>query len=122
MSCETVDEAVDRGVQRARQGEGPTSLEMRTYRYKGHSKSDPAKYRTKEEVEEYKAKDPIEIVKGILLDKRYADEAWLEEIMEKVKEEVADAVTVAEESPFPEPKELYREVYVQKDSQLIMDY
>src|SRR3546814_18638324 len=104
MSCESVHEAVDRAVQRARQGEGPTFLEMRTYRYKGHSMSDPAKYRTKEEVEEYKAKDPIEIVKGIILDKKYAEEAWIEEIMEKVKEKVADAVTFAEESPFPNRK------------------
>lgn len=121
MNCESVHEAVDRAVQRARKGEGPTFLEMRTYRYKGHSMSDPAKYRTKEEVEEYKAKDPIEIIKGIILEKKYADEAWLEEVGNKVKETVDDAVKFAEESPFPEAGELYQDVYAQEDYPFIMD-
>lgn len=121
MSCESVHEAIDRAVQRARKGEGPTFLEMRTYRYKGHSMSDPAKYRTKEEVEEYKAKDPIEIIKSIILEKKHADEAWLEEVSARVKEQVEDAVKFAEESPFPEAEELYKDVYVQEDYPFIMD-
>lgn len=121
MSCESVHEAIDRAVQRARKGEGPTFLEMRTYRYKGHSMSDPAKYRTKEEVEEYKAKDPIEIVKKEITDKKYADDAWFEEVGSKVKETVEDSVKFAEESPFPEPEELYKDVYVQQDYPFIMD-
>ena len=62
MSCETVHEAIASAAERARKGEGPTLLEMKTYRYRGHSMSDPAKYRTKEEVEEYKRLDPIEQV------------------------------------------------------------
>ena len=121
MSCESVHEAIDRAVQRARKGEGPTFLEMRTYRYKGHSMSDPAKYRTKEEVEEYKAKDPIEIVKNMIIEQKYADEAWLEEVSNSVKEKVGDAVKFAEESPFPEADELYKDVYIQEDYPFIMD-
>lgn len=121
MSCESVHEAIDRAVQRARKGEGPTFLEMRTYRYKGHSMSDPAKYRTKEEVEEYKAKDPIEIVKNTILEKKHAGEDWIEEINKKVKEQVEDAVKFAEESPFPEPEELYKDIYVQEDYPFIKD-
>jgi len=121
MSCESVHEAMDRAVRRARKGEGPTFLEMRTYRYKGHSMSDPARYRTKEEVEEYKAKDPIEIVKNTILEKKYADEAWFEEIAAKVKEEVEDSVKFAEESPFPDADELYKDVYAQEDYPFILD-
>ncbi|AFD09208.1 pyruvate dehydrogenase (acetyl-transferring) E1 component subunit alpha [Solitalea canadensis] len=121
MSCEAVHEAVDRAVQRARAGEGPSFLEIRTYRYKGHSMSDPAKYRTKEEVEEYKAKDPLEQVKQTILQNKYANEAWFEQIEAKVKEEVEDSVKFAEESAYPDPSELYKDVYVQSDYPYIMD-
>lgn len=121
MSCEAVHEAIDRAVQRARAGEGPSFLEIRTYRYKGHSMSDPAKYRTKEEVEEYKAKDPVEQVKQTILQNKYADEAWFEQIEAKVKEEVEDSVKFAEESAYPDPSELYKDVYVQSDYPYIMD-
>lgn len=121
MSCEAVHEAIDRAVQRARAGEGPSFLEIRTYRYKGHSMSDPAKYRTKEEVEEYKAKDPLEQVKQTILQNKYADEAWFEQVEAKVKEEVEDSVKFAEESAYPDPSELYKDVYVQSDYPYIMD-
>ena len=121
MNCESVHEAIDRATRRARKGEGPTFLEMRTYRYKGHSMSDPARYRTKEEVEEYKAKDPIEIIKNIILEKKYADDAWFEEIAAKVKETVEDSVKFAEESPFPDADELYNDVYAQEDYPFILD-
>ncbi|UKJ08133.1 pyruvate dehydrogenase (acetyl-transferring) E1 component subunit alpha [Solitalea lacus] len=121
MSCEAVHEAIDRAVQRARAGEGPSFLEIRTYRYKGHSMSDPAKYRTKEEVEEYKAKDPVEQVKNTILTNKYADEAWFEEIEAKVKEIVEDSVKFAEESNYPDPSELYKDVYVQEDYPYVMD-
>ncbi|MFM6954512.1 MAG: pyruvate dehydrogenase (acetyl-transferring) E1 component subunit alpha [Sphingobacteriaceae bacterium] len=121
MDPVAVHNAMDEAVSRARRGEGPTFLEMRTYRYKGHSMSDPAKYRSKEEVEEYKAKDPIESVKETILRKKYANEAWIEEINEKVKAIVDESVRFAEESPWPEAQELYTDVYAQGDYPFIRD-
>lgn len=121
MDPVAVHNAMDEAVQRARAGEGPTFLEMRTYRYKGHSMSDPQKYRTKEELESYKAKDPIEAVKATIEKNKYANEKWFEEIEAKVKAEVDESVKFAEESPLPEASELYTDVYVQKDYPYIMD-
>ncbi|MCX6167324.1 MAG: pyruvate dehydrogenase (acetyl-transferring) E1 component subunit alpha [Sphingobacteriales bacterium] len=121
MDPVAVHNAMDEAVSRARKGEGPTFLEMRTYRYKGHSMSDPAKYRSKEEVEEYKAKDPIDSVKETILRKKYANEAWIEEINEKVKAIVDESVRFAEESPLPEAQELYTDVYAQGDYPFIRD-
>ena len=121
MDPVAVHNAMDEAVSRARRGEGPTFLEMRTYRYKGHSMSDPAKYRSKEEVEEYKAKDPIESVKETILRKKYANEAWIEEINEKVKAIVDESVRFAEEPPLPEAQELYTDVYAQGDYPFIRD-
>ncbi len=115
MDPVAVHNAMDEAIQRARNGEGPTFLEMRTYRYRGHSMSDPAKYRTKEELEEYKAKDPIERVREVILKEKYADEAWITSIEEKVKEIVDESVKFAEESPWPDASELYKDVYVQSD-------
>jgi pyruvate dehydrogenase E1 component alpha subunit len=112
-----MDEAVDR----ARRGDGPTFLEIKTYRYKGHSMSDPAKYRSKEEVEDYKQKDPIEQVKAAILKKKYADEKWLEEVDQKIKDIVEASVQFAEDSPYPAASELYTDVYVQSDYPYIMD-
>lgn len=123
MPCAPVDgmdpvamhNAMDEAVQRARAGEGPTFLEARTYRYKGHSMSDPAKYRTKEELENYKAKDPIGVVKSAIVENSYADDAWFEEIDKKIKAIVEESVKFAEESPWPDPSETYTDVYVQED-------
>lgn len=115
MSCEAVHLAVEKAAERARKGDGPTLLEFRTYRYKGHSMSDPAKYRTKEELEEYKAKDPIEQVRSVLLTNKYATEADLEAIDKKIKTEVEASVKFAEESPYPGPEEAFKDVYVQED-------
>jgi pyruvate dehydrogenase E1 component alpha subunit len=121
MDPVAVHNAMDEAAQRARAGEGPTFLEMRTYRFKGHSMSDPQKYRTKEEVESYKAKDPIEIVKQAIEKNGYADEKWFEEIAAKVKGQVDEAVQFAEDSPWPEATELYTDVYVQSDYPYIRD-
>ncbi len=121
MSCEDVHKAMDKAVDYARKGKGPSFLEIRTYRFKGHSMSDPAKYRTKEEVEGYKAKDPIEHVMRTIKDKKYADDKWFEKISAKVKDEVEASVVFAEESPYPDPSELYTDVYVQKDYPYIID-
>lgn len=115
MDPVAVHNAMDEAIQRARNGEGPTFLEMRTYRYRGHSMSDPAKYRTKDELEEYKAKDPIEQVRTVILKEKYADEAWITSIEEKVKEIVDESVKFAEESPWPDASELYKDVYMQAD-------
>ena len=121
MSVEEVHLAVERAAERARKGEGPTLLEFRTYRYKGHSMSDPAKYRTKEELESYKAQDPIEQVRATILANKWAKESDLEEIDAKIKVIVDDAVKFAEESPFPEAANAYTEVYKQDDYPYIMD-
>lgn len=121
MSVEAVHEAVERAAKRARKGEGPTLLEFRTYRYKGHSMSDPAKYRTKDEVESYKQKDPIEQVKKTILSKKYATEKEIDEIEAKIKEQVMDCVKYAEESDFPKAEEAFKDVYAQEDYPYIMD-
>jgi pyruvate dehydrogenase E1 component alpha subunit len=121
MDPVAVHAAMDEAVSRARAGEGPTFLEMRTYRYKGHSMSDPQKYRTKEELESYKAKDPLEAVRAAIEKNGYADEKWFEEMDFRIKAEVDESVKFAEESPWPEASELYTDVYVQKDYPYIKD-
>jgi pyruvate dehydrogenase E1 component alpha subunit len=115
MRIEEVYLAVERAAERARKGDGPTLLEFKTYRYKGHSMSDPAKYRTKEELEAYKALDPIELVRATILKKKYGTEADLEAIDAKIKVIVDESVRFSEESPFPDPSEAYKDVYVQED-------
>jgi len=121
MSVEAVHIAVARAAERARSGEGPTLLEFRTYRYKGHSMSDPAKYRSKEEVEEYKMRDPIEVVKKTILEKKFATEKDIEVIDRRINEKVEESVKFAEESKYPDPGEALRDVYVQQDYPYITD-
>ena len=121
MRCEDVHIAVARAAERARKGEGPTLLEFRTYRYRGHSMSDPAKYRTKEEVESYKMQDPIEQVKATILKNKYATEQELEAIDEKIKAQVQESVDFAENSPFPDPSEAYKDVYAEPDYPFVLD-
>jgi pyruvate dehydrogenase E1 component alpha subunit len=121
MRVEDVHEAVARAAERARKGEGPTLLEFKTYRYKGHSMSDPAKYRTKEELEDYRLRDAIEGVRHTILTQNMATEADLEAIDETIKAKVNEAVEFAETSPYPTPDELYKDVYVQADYPYIHD-
>ena len=121
MSVIEVHHAVAEAAERARKGEGPTLLEFMTYRYKGHSMSDPAKYRTKEELEEYKQKDPIEMVRKAILANKFASEDDLSAINQKIKERVLQAVKYAEESEFPEPEEAYHDVYAQTDYPFLAD-
>lgn len=111
MDCESVHNAIQQAVHHARAGNGPTFLEIRTYRYRGHSMSDPAKYRTKEEVEHYKMIDPIEQIKNVLLAKKYATEETILDIQNKVKAQIEDAIKFAEESPYPPDSELYTDIY-----------
>lgn len=115
MSCEAVHHAMDEAVARARKGDGATFLEMQTYRYKGHSMSDPAKYRSKQEVEKYKSQDPIEVVLKTMKEKKYITDAQVEEIAHRVKTTVEESVRFAEESPYPDASELFKDVYVQED-------
>jgi pyruvate dehydrogenase E1 component alpha subunit len=121
MSVEAVHEAIEEAVARARRGDGPTLLEMNTYRYKGHSMSDPQKYRTKEEVEAYKKVDPIEMVLETIRKHKLATEAEVEEINQRVKDQVEESVQFAEESPYPEPEMLYEGVYAEPGYPFIMD-
>jgi pyruvate dehydrogenase E1 component alpha subunit len=121
MSPEDVHNAVLRSVNRAREKGGPTLLEIKTYRYKGHSMSDPQKYRTKEELEEYKEKDPIEHVLKVLKTDYGVTDEEVEVIVERVKAEVEESVQFAEESPWPSDDELLKDVYVQKDYPFIVD-
>lgn len=121
MQCEAVHVGIERAAKRARDGEGPTLLEIKTYRYRGHSMSDPAKYRTKEEVEEYKERDPINQVLKTILSNKFATEADIEAISERVKEQVDEAVQFAEESPWPDDSELLKDVYAEEDYPFIVD-
>lgn len=121
MNPENVHVAVEEAADRARRGDGPTLLEFRTYRYKGHSMSDPAKYRTKEELQEYKDRDPIEFVKSKIIDSKWATEEELKNIDVKIKAEVEESVKFAEESPYPDPSEAFKDVYVQEDYPFIME-
>ena len=123
MPCGPVDamnpikvaEAVDEAIQRARRGDGPTFLEMKTYRYRGHSMSDAQHYRTKDEVEEYKKIDPITQIKDIILEKNYATQEELSAIDKEVKAMVNECEKFAEDSPYPETQQMYDMVYEQKD-------
>jgi len=100
-----VYEATEKAVKRARKGEGPTLIECKTYRHKGHSRVDPARYRPKEEVEEWLAKDPIKRFKEKLIHVRILNEAEIKHIEREVSVEIEEAVKFAIESPFPEPEE-----------------
>jgi pyruvate dehydrogenase E1 component alpha subunit len=123
MPCAAVDgmnpikvaEAFDEAIQRARKGGGPTFLELKTYRYRGHSMSDAQHYRTKDEVEEYKKIDPITQVKDVILDKKYATEDEIKVIDKRVKAKVLECEKFADESPYPEIQQLYDMVYEQED-------
>ena len=123
MPCGPVDamnpikvaEAVDEALQRARRGDGPTFLEMKTYRYRGHSMSDAQKYRTKDEVEEYKKIDPITQVLDIIKEKKYASSDEIAAIDKEVKSLVKECEQFAEDSPYPDPQQMYDMVYEQED-------
>ncbi|AEK23038.1 pyruvate dehydrogenase (acetyl-transferring) E1 component subunit alpha [Capnocytophaga canimorsus] len=123
MPCSPVDgmnpvavaEAVYEAVERARRGDGPTLLDIRTYRYRGHSMSDAQHYRTKEEVEEYKKIDPITQVLDVIIENKYATDEEIQTIDERVKNLVAECEKFAEESPFPSKNVMYDVVYEQEN-------
>ena len=121
MNVELVHEAVSRAAARARAGDGPTFLEFRTYRYRGHSMSAPQKYRSKLEVATYKDRDPIEQVKHTILTHQILSQADLDKIDEKIKVRVQESVDFAEASPFPDKSEAYKDVYVEENYPFIVD-
>jgi pyruvate dehydrogenase E1 component alpha subunit len=121
MSAEAVHDAIGRAVKRAREKGGPTLLEIKTYRYKGHSISDPQKYRSKEEVEEYKDRDPIQQVLKTILDNKYATEADIKTIDDRINGIVTGSVKFAEESPWPDDSEVLKDVYVDTNYPFIID-
>jgi len=123
MPCEPCDgmdpvavaKIMDKAIKLARSGKGPSFIEMKTYRYRGHSMSDAQHYRTKEEVEEYRKIDPITQVKEVILSKKYASTKELENIDLSVKERVKECEDFAENSPYPDPSLMYNAVYEQND-------
>jgi pyruvate dehydrogenase E1 component alpha subunit len=121
MKVTEVHDAMVWAADHARSGKGPVLLDIRTYRYKGHSMSDPQKYRTKEEVNKYKAQDPLIFIKEIIEENKFATEEQFEEIAARVKATVAESVKFAEESPEPVASELYKDIYVEDNYPYIMD-
>lgn len=123
MPCGPVDamdpvkvaEAMDEAISRARKGGGPTFLELKTYRYRGHSMSDAQKYRTKDEVAEYQKIDPITQVLDVIKDKKYATDKQIKEIDQRVKDKVNECYEFAENSDWPDKNVMYDVVYEQKD-------
>src|SRR6266849_4010660 len=112
MDVLAVRTAGEKAVEHARSGKGPYILEMQTYRYRGHSMSDPAKYRTKEEVDKMRQEhDPIDQVKKRLIDAGLADENKLKEIDKEIKDVITAAADFAQQSPEPDPAELWTDVY-----------
>src|SRR5437764_5507385 len=98
--------ATQRAIERARKDNLPTLIEARTYRYMGHSMSDPGKYRTRAEIEKYQERDPIKVFTKTLKDNGFLSDRDIAEIEAQVKDEVEKAVRFADESPLPDPKEL----------------
>lgn len=115
MNPVKVAEAMYDAIERARRGEGPTFLEMKTYRYRGHSMSDAQHYRTKDEVEEYKKIDPINQVLNVIKENNWATDDEIEAIDSRVKDLVAECEKFAEESPYPDTNVMYDVVYEQKN-------
>jgi len=122
MRPEDVHDAIEEAANRARRGDGPTLLDIRTYRYKGHSMSDPQKYRTKDEVNDWIEQDPIDHVLNVIRENKFLSEKEIEDINYWVKKEVDESVEFAENSPYPEPHELYEDVYIQQDYPYIKEY
>ncbi len=115
MDVFTVYEKMKEVADDVREHSNPWLLEIRTYRYRGHSMSDPMKYRSEDELKEYQEKDPVERMKNYLLDNDLADEEKINKIRDEVEDEVMEAIDFAEESDFPETSDLYRDVFVEDD-------
>jgi len=121
MDPEAVHEALQKAAKHIRAGKGPYFLEIKTYRYRGHSVSDPAKYRTKDELNDYKSKDPLHIIEKKMLDNKIASQKEIDAIKEAIEVEIQAAMKFADESDFPLGSELYDDQYVQADYPFITD-
>jgi pyruvate dehydrogenase E1 component alpha subunit len=111
MDVLAVKAASEKAIEHSRSGEGPMVLEMKTYRYRGHSMSDPAKYRSREEVQDVREhRDPIEHAKKLILDAKYMDEDELKALDKEIRARVLEAADFAQDSPEPAPEELYTDV------------
>jgi pyruvate dehydrogenase E1 component alpha subunit len=115
MKPEVVTKELDEAISRARKGGGPTFLEIRTYRYRGHSMSDAQHYRTKEEVAKKKDEDPISYVLDTIYKKKYATQDEIKVIDKRVKDRVEECEKFADESPYPDKNVMYDVVYAQED-------
>ena len=115
MDVFTVYERMKEIAEDVRENSCPWFIEIRTYRYRGHSMSDPMKYRTKDELKEYEEQDPLVRIKSYILDNEIAEEDKIEEIQEKVEQEIMDAIDFAENSEFPPEEDLYKDVFVEDD-------
>lgn len=115
MSPELVHEAFLRAAVHIRSGKGPYLLEIKTYRYRGHSVSDPAKYRTKEELEDYRTKDPVFVTEEKIIKNKIASQKEIDALKARIDQEIEDALEFAENSDFPLPSELYDDNYTQTD-------
>ena len=111
MDPDAVADTMAEVIEHARSGKGPSLVEIKTYRYKGHSMSDPQKYRTRDELNSYRDQDPIQTVKGYLLETFKVKEDVIKAIDQAVKEEVADCIEFAENSPWPDNAEVYKDIY-----------
>lgn len=121
MSAKDVHVAISKAAERARKGKGCTLLELRTYRYKGHSMSDPAQYRSKEEVQQYQHKDPLLTLRKEIINKKISTSSALDKLDEDIRAEIKAAVQFAEESPFPAKKEAFQDVYVEENYPFIVE-
>ncbi len=111
MDIEEVYNTAKQAIDYVKSGNGPCIIEAKTYRYRGHSMSDPAKYRTKEEVELQKAKDPILVVREKIIDNSYATEQQIKDIEKDIKKQVTEIADFATNSPFPAESELYTDIF-----------
>ncbi len=121
MSPEAVALAFEKALAHVRAGNGPYYLEIKTYRYRGHSVSDAEPYRTKEEVKEWRKNDPIDSVMRTILENGFATEAELEAIDEKIEAEIEDSVAFANASPLPPASELWTDNYAEDDYPYMKD-
>jgi pyruvate dehydrogenase E1 component alpha subunit len=111
MDVLAVREATQRAVERGRKSYLPTLLEVRTYRFMGHSMSDPGNYRTRAEIEKYQERDPIKLFSASLLEEKIVDDKLLEKMDKDIREEVERSLKFAEESPLPPPEDLFTDIY-----------
>jgi pyruvate dehydrogenase E1 component alpha subunit len=110
MDLDIVLEELTKAVDRGRAGEGPSYLVMNTYRYRGHSMSDPLKYRTKDEADKWRARDPITIYESRLRDRKLVDDAWVERVQEEIAAVVNESIARADADPHPAPEERFDDV------------